>query len=310
MIHLHKRVAILIDADNTQLSYMEEVLKLSDYYGLLETCRAYGDWHLPPLSSWREKIDLPNIERIQVDRLGKNATDHHMMIEIGEILGAQFDRNTVDFFILVSGDGDFTSACKLLKDRGKQVIVIGNDKQTAKSLRASCDEFYNLADLLNELNSLKVRHPISPSKVREFFNPLFFAYHQLDDKKEDWVSHHELDIQLRELVPDYESRFGKYTLLQWLENFNQQYENDNKQIRRIDPDPKATRLNLLISAYIKTKRPDGLASLSQLGQALRELDPIYQMHFGNKKLSDWLEVYTDEFEVRESYVVYKKRHFS
>ncbi len=70
MINLDEHVAILIDADNAELNYVEQVLKLSDYYGTVDICRAYGDWKLPPLSPWRENL-APNVERIQVDRVGK-----------------------------------------------------------------------------------------------------------------------------------------------------------------------------------------------------------------------------------------------
>lgn len=49
MINLHHYVAILIDADNVNLSCMEQVLKISEYYGQLEICRAYGDWENPQL---------------------------------------------------------------------------------------------------------------------------------------------------------------------------------------------------------------------------------------------------------------------
>src|SRR3954462_1809281 len=80
-IPLYGEVVLLIDADNAQLSYIDQVLKISEYYGLLKICRVYGDWKRSNLSVWCEKLDTLKIERIQVDRVGKNATDHRLLME-------------------------------------------------------------------------------------------------------------------------------------------------------------------------------------------------------------------------------------
>lgn len=117
-IPLHDYVALLIDADNAELRYLEQVLKIAEYYGQLEICRAYGDWNGSQLASSCEKIDALNIERVQVNRIGKNATDHRLLVEAGEILGTDLFGNVVGIFVIVSGDGDFTSACKLIQERG------------------------------------------------------------------------------------------------------------------------------------------------------------------------------------------------
>jgi len=145
VINIREHVAILIDADNAHLPFTEQILKISEYYGELDVCRAYGDWKQSPLSSWAKNIDGFKIERVQVDRVGKNATDHGLLLGAGEFLGTDYFGNDVDVFILVSGDGDFASACSLIRERGKQVIVIGN-KKTSKDLRQTCDKFYSFGD--------------------------------------------------------------------------------------------------------------------------------------------------------------------
>ncbi len=38
---------------------LEQVLKISEYYGQLRLCRVYGDWNKSPLSAWREKNRCP-----------------------------------------------------------------------------------------------------------------------------------------------------------------------------------------------------------------------------------------------------------
>jgi uncharacterized LabA/DUF88 family protein len=233
-IPLYGQVAVLIDADNAQLSYIEQVLKISEYYGLLEICRLYGDWNSPQLSSSCEKLDALKFERIQVDQVGKNATDHRLLIEAGEILGANYWETDVRVFIIVSGDGDFASACKRLQERGKQVIGIGNKNQSSLSLQESCDKFYYLEDLDHELSNLEKLHPIPPGELRKLFNALFFAYHKLT-KEGDWVSFSHLGAQLREQDKNFERNFGKYKLSKWITIFAQDFEYHDQMIRRVKP---------------------------------------------------------------------------
>lgn len=290
-------VVVLIDADNTQLSHMTQVLNISEYYGPLKSCLAYGDWKRSPLSSWRDKISSFDITPIQQDRNGKNATDYRLMIEAGEILGEDefYD------FIIVSGDGDFTLLCEHIKQKGRKVIGFGNRKHTAESFRESCDKFYYLEDLENELSKLKKLHPIPPDELRKFFVCLIMAYHQLP-QKDGWVHYGDLGKKLRERSPNFESRFGKYKLSELLRNLNEDFESHEQMIRRIDRYPDSTRINLMLDAYFQTRRPDGLAHLGQFGQALRELDPNFESRFSSKKLSEWLEAYPHVFKTHENYV--------
>lgn len=297
---------MLIDADNAQLSYIEQVLEIAEYYGRLEICRAYGAWKEPQLAPWRGRIDALKIDRVQVDRVGKNATDHRLLMEAGAILGADAYEGKADIFIIVSGDGDFTSSCEWIKEKGKQVIGIGNKVQTASSLRESCNDFHYFKDLENELSELKKRYPIPPSEMREFFSRLVWAYCQLTQKDAwAWVSYDQLGQKLRELVPDYKSKFGKHKLSEWISSLDEYFESRDQMVRRINPDPD-NRYSLMIKAYIQTSELEkGLAHLGALGKKLRELDPDYERRFGSKKLSEWIEDYPDMFRIRDDYVIHK-----
>lgn len=298
-ILMHGHVAILIDSDQPwQRIQIEQVLKFSEYYGTPIICRAYGDWEKPNLSSRRNEILTLNIELIQVNRVGKNATDHRLLIDAGEILGNM--ENNVSVFVIVSGDGGFASACNRIRERGLQVVGIGARENTSMDLKEICDEFHYLEDLGNKLSELENLHPIPPSEVRAFYKHLMFAYGLLT-KNEDWVSYAQLGEKLRELVPDYESKFGQYKLSDWLRNFDKYFESHDQMVRRIDLYPEITRRDMLIDAYLKTKGSDGLASLAKMGKVLRE-DPNYERRFGGKKLSEWLANYPDIFEIRENSV--------
>lgn len=303
---LHGTVAVLIDADNAQLNHIKHVMRLAEYYGALKICRAYGDWNSPPLVGWKSKIEGFGVECVQVNRIGKNATDHRLLVEAGEIMAGNLSQEHINTFIIVSSDGDFASACEFIRER-HQVVGIGQRKQASLDLQKSCDEFYFLEDIEDNLRELKEHHPIPPNEVRDFFNYLFHAYWQLT-KNTDWVwvSYSQLGKKLHEITkPDYQSRFGNYTLSEWLKNYQRHYESQDQMVRKIDPNPESTRHNLLIRAYLRTKRPDNLSSLGELGKVLRELARDFDEQFGGKKLSEWIEDYPYVFQLRGNYVIHR-----
>lgn len=300
-------VALLIDADNAQLKYIEPVLELCEYYGKLDIRRAFGDWKQWPLKASRGGLAALGIERIQVDRVRNNATDHWLMLEAGKILGEYLSENTGSVFVIVSGDGDFTSACKFIRDQGADVIGIGNRRQTSSDLQKACTEFYCLEDVEQKLGELRKRSGIPPADIRAFFHPLFHAYHALAPEGGwGWVPFSQLGTKLRETVPDYRNRFGRYPLSEWLKHFGKHFEIRDQMVRRVDPNPQATRRSLIIEAYIQTKDEEGLASLTDLDKALRALARDYNEQFGNKKLSTWIKTYPDDFEIRDGRVIHTR----
>lgn len=107
-------------------------------------------------------------------------------------------------------------------------------------MRISCHKFYILEDLDQALNDFKTLHSIPPNDVRRFEKYLFRAYHQLIDKEYDWVSYSRLGTKLHEFS-DYENKFGKYNLSEWLRNLTDSYESNEQIVRRIDRNPEATR---------------------------------------------------------------------
>lgn len=63
--------------------------------------------------------------------------------------------NTIDNYdkaVLISGDGDFERALRLLKARGKQFLVLATEQFTARELRdVAGRHFVDLADIRNEI---------------------------------------------------------------------------------------------------------------------------------------------------------------
>lgn len=305
-IALHHRVALLIDADNIDLSKMNLVLKLSAYFGAIQVCRAYGDWQQNPLKSHKRNLDELGIETKQVNRNGKEATDRWLLLEVGNLLGESLFGSNIDKYIILSGDGGFVAASEYIKENGRQVIGIANKEKTSSELIGSCDQFYFIENLSEEIFELEQRYPIPPDMVRAFHVPLIIAYHKCTGSSKDysWVSFSQLGSKLHEIYSDYESRLGEYQLSTWLEHYKRDFLTEDQMIRRIDANPELARRNHLVTAYIETRDDEGLASLSDFGKKLREVARDYEEQFSAKRLSEWIREYPDDFEIRDGFVIY------
>jgi len=136
------RVAVMIDADNTRPAYADEVLGEVAKYGDPTIRRVYGDWTNPHLTQWARKLNRLGLRAMHQNAYtsGKNSTDLALVIDAMDLL---YDGN-VEAFALVTSDSDFTSLAHRLRESGKKVYVLGENK-APESLRNACDKFIDLA---------------------------------------------------------------------------------------------------------------------------------------------------------------------
>jgi uncharacterized protein (TIGR00288 family) len=136
------RIAVMIDADNTRPSYANEVLSEVAKYGDPTIRRVYGDWTNPHLNQWARKLNSLGLRAMHQNAYtsGKNSTDLALVIDAMDLL---YDGN-VEAFALVTSDSDFTSLAHRLRESGKKVYVLGENK-APESLRNACDKFIDLA---------------------------------------------------------------------------------------------------------------------------------------------------------------------
>ena len=118
--------ALLIDADNVSAKYIKPILTELSKYGIITYKRIYGDWTSTQHSSWKDELLTNSITPIQQFSYtqGKNSTDSAMIIDAMDILYT----NDVDGFCIVSSDSDFTRLVSRLRERGKMVIGMGENK--------------------------------------------------------------------------------------------------------------------------------------------------------------------------------------
>lgn len=142
-----ENIAVLIDADNAQLSKLSLILEELSTYGRIVVKRAYGNWKDRALKNWEEQLKTLAIKPEQqfAYTTGKNATDLSLAIGAMDLLHTQM----YDAVALVSSDSDYTPLAIRLREAGIYVFGVGEEK-TPLSFRNACDNFiltHNLGDV-------------------------------------------------------------------------------------------------------------------------------------------------------------------
>lgn len=109
------RLAVLIDADNTQASLTKELLEEVARYGTATVKRAYGDWTTPNLKGWKEELHRHAIQPMQQFRYtdGKHATDSALIIDAMDLL----HEVNLDGFCIITSDSRFTCLATTMQER-------------------------------------------------------------------------------------------------------------------------------------------------------------------------------------------------
>ena len=97
-----KNIAMLIDADNTQLSKLESVIQEISANGRIVVKRAYGNWRKGSLKNWENELKRLAIKaEQQFDYVaGKNATDMALVIDTLDLLHS----GIYDAFVIKDSD--------------------------------------------------------------------------------------------------------------------------------------------------------------------------------------------------------------
>lgn len=156
MMNNLEKIAVVIDADNTQISKIGDVFSEISTRGRIVVKRAYGNWRKESLKNWEDESKRLAIKaEQQFDYVtGKNATDMALVIDTIELLYS----NIYDAFVIVSSDSDYTPLAIRLHESGVYVIGVG-EKKAPESFRNACDEFL----FLENISSVAENEPLTSS---------------------------------------------------------------------------------------------------------------------------------------------------
>lgn len=215
------KLAVLIDADNVPYSNVKGMLEEIAKYGTLTIKRIYGDWTKPTVSGWKSVLLDYAVTPIQQYSYttGKNATDSAMIIDAMDILHA----DKVDGFCIVSSDSDFTRLAVRLRESGKFVIGMGEQK-TPHSFIVSCDKFIYIEILNHAKASAYNKETATKGPKDEIIKLLSQSVEDLADDN-GWAFLANVGNLMLKKMPDFDSRnYGFSKLSELIEANKDKFE--------------------------------------------------------------------------------------
>ena len=251
-----KKLAVLIDADNSSLNSIQFVLEEVAKYGIASVKRVYGDWSTDTLKNWRD-ILLPHaitpVQQFAYTK-GKDATDMILIIDATDLLYS----NALDGFCIVSSDSDFTPLASRIRESGLTVFGFGRNK-TPEAFVKACDKFIYVENLeaeekeeIKQVNGIKnkelTQEPIKvdvsdkqdivkPSQIdRATLNLIYKAVKDNSDES-GWANLSIVGSYLTAVKPDFDSRnYGRAKLsglIKMLNLFDTKIEGSQMYLKKI-----------------------------------------------------------------------------
>ncbi|WP_312700178.1 NYN domain-containing protein [Sedimentibacter sp.] len=221
-----QKIVVLIDADNTQLSKMDKVMREISTYGRIIVKRAYGNWKKENLKNWEDEVKRLAIKAVQqFDYVtGKNVTDMAMVIDAVDLLHT----GIYDAFVIVASDSDYTPIAIKLHESGVYVIGVG-EKKTPEAFRNSCDEFIYLENLTEkeqpEVDNTNVKYEEdSDANIKEIHSLLKIAFEKYQDD-DGYVNVSSAGTFIKRTKPDFDLRsYGYVKLPDLIEDYPDKYQ--------------------------------------------------------------------------------------
>ncbi len=215
-----KRLAVIIDADNSQPSIIEGLMEEISKYGVASVKRIYGDWTDTRLKGWKAHLLAHGIQPMQQFgyTVGKNSTDSAMIIDAMDLLYT----DKLDGFCIVSSDSDFTRLALRIRESGLSVYGFG-EKKTPKAFLAACDTFIYTENLRKEKKSTTSKRTSGKQDIRQDEALIKILKNVVEDTADDsgwsYLTHIRQTIANRH--PDFDPRnYGYSKMIDLIEALN------------------------------------------------------------------------------------------
>ena len=222
-----QRIALLIDADNTQLAKLEDVIQEISTHGRIVVKRAYGNWRKDTLKNWENELKRLAIKaEQQFDYVsGKNTTDMALVIDTMNLL----HKGIYDAFVIVASDSDYTPLAINLHEPGVYVMGVGEfiflenlgeNIKAAKSKTESSEKAIEIEEECLETATVDS----TKEDISVIHNLLKIASDKYQDD-EGYVNVSSAGQFIKRVKPDFDVRtFGFIKLPKLIEAFPRKYE--------------------------------------------------------------------------------------
>jgi ribonuclease III len=140
-----RRVALYWDCQNVKISpeRADFLVEFATKQGGFALCNAYSNWKQESQAHAKYLTGL-GFNRVNVTSRAKNSVDHKLIVDC---VNYAVEKDSAEIFILVSGDGDFTSLGHILKNRQKKLIVFVQPGGFSQELLDVADESHIIESL-------------------------------------------------------------------------------------------------------------------------------------------------------------------
>jgi hypothetical protein len=199
-----KKLAVLIDADNTSPKVADGLFEEVAKIGEASLRRIYGDFSRGQLAGWEKVLARHAILAQQqfAYTTGKNSTDITLVIDAMDLLHS----GRFDGFCLVSSDSDFTRLAARIREQGVDVYGIGQAK-TPESFRQACTRFVFTENFVPDERPKTAKTTLRP--IGEALDLIGTALEQLEEDAEGWYQLGTVGQRLNNLSSEFDTRtFG------------------------------------------------------------------------------------------------------
>ena len=200
-----KRLAVLIDADNTSPKVAEGLFTEIAKLGEASVRRIYGEVSDDRMKGWaRQLAPFAIVPQQQFAyTTGKNASDITLVIDAMDLLHS----GRFDGFCLVSSDSDFTRLASRIREQGLDVYGFGQ-KKTPEAFRQACRRFFYIENLMAAA-AAEPGAPAAPARKHEAPShavPIIRRAMEGMGDEDGWVSLGVIGQRLGNMAPDFDAR--------------------------------------------------------------------------------------------------------
>lgn len=135
---IKKNTMVFIDAENVSCSYAESIENEIWDIGEVAEVRYYAMQKDPATAGWKAAIKEYGYKPIlMAGEREKNKIDNKIIRDAKKVLN---ENKSIDIFVIVSRDGDYTELVKFLRSNRKRVVILAS-KNTSTKLKNASSEF-------------------------------------------------------------------------------------------------------------------------------------------------------------------------